>query len=71
MNLRSVGIDDPLEPLGIAAGAFLLLAGLATVAGAPWTVHASIVSAVIQVVGALLMALVGAGLVFISWTGRE
>ncbi|MFC6863992.1 hypothetical protein ACFQGE_11045 [Halomicroarcula sp. GCM10025817] len=71
MNLRSEYVTDTLEPLGVGVGAFLVLAALGTIAGAPWATHASVASAVVQVVGAVLMAVVGLGLAYVSWTGRE
>jgi hypothetical protein len=58
--------DDLLEPVGIGVGVLLVLVGLATVAGTPWTTKASVAAAVIQVVGALGTAAVGAGLVWLA-----
>lgn len=58
--------DDRLEPIGIGVGVLLVLVGLATVAGAPWTTKLSIGAAVLQVVGALATAAVGAGLVWLA-----
>ena len=66
MNVLPDYFDDSLEPLGIGAGVFLVLAALGTVAGAPWTTHASLSTVVLQLVGAVLMALVGASLVYLS-----
>lgn len=58
--------DDRLEPIGIGVGVLLVLVGLATVAGTPWTTKGSIGAALLQVVGALATAAVGAGLVWLS-----
>ena len=55
--------DDRLEPVGIGLGVLLVLVGLVTVAGTPWTTKGSIGAAALQVVGALATAAVGAGLV--------
>lgn len=63
--------EDTIEPLGVATGAFLVLVGLGTVAGAPWTTAASGAVAVLKVLGALLTVALGAGLAHLSWTGRE
>jgi hypothetical protein len=60
--------DDTLEPIGIAVGVLLVLVGLATVAGMPWTTKATVAAAAVQVVGALGTAAIGAGLV---WLSRE
>jgi multidrug resistance efflux pump len=58
--------DDHLEPVGVAVGVFLVLVGLTTVAGMPWTTKATIAAAVVQIVGALATVAVGAGLVWLS-----
>lgn len=71
MSALSDSVTDSLEPLGVGVGAFLVLAALGTIAGAPWATHASIGSAVVQVVGAVLMAVVGLGLAYVSWAGRQ
>lgn len=58
--------DDTLEPVGIAVGVLLVLVGLATVAGMPWTTKATMAAAAVQVVGALGTAAIGAGLVWLA-----
>lgn len=63
--------DDKIEPLGIAAGTFLVLAGLGTVVGAPWTTNPDGLAVAIQILGSLATAALGAGLAYLSWTGRE
>ena len=70
MNVLTDGFDDPLKPLGVAGGAFLVLAAAGTILGAPWTTQATIGGAIVQVVGSLLMALLGAGLAYISWNDQ-
>jgi len=67
MNALTDGLDDPLTPLGVAGGVFLVLAAIGTVAGQPWTTQATMGGAVVQVVGALLMAVLGAALAYVSW----
>lgn len=59
--------DDPLRPFGVAAGVFLVFAAAGTIIGAPWATQASLSGAGIQVLGSLAMAIVGAGLAYISW----
>jgi hypothetical protein len=59
---------DRLEAVGIAVGVFLVLVGLGTVAGFPWATKGDTAAAVLQVVGALGTAAVGAGLVWLSRT---
>jgi hypothetical protein len=66
--LQDVEFQDRLELLGLVTGAFLVLAGLGTVAGTPWTHKASIAASVIQVLGALGTAGIGAGLIWLVRT---
>lgn len=58
--------SDRLEPVGVLVGVFLVLVGLGTVAGMPWITKGNALAAVLQVVGALAMAGIGAGLVWLS-----
>jgi hypothetical protein len=68
MNVLTDGLDDPLKPLGTIAGVLLVLAAVGTILGAPWATQATLASALIRVLGALLMGLLGAGLAYLSWT---
>lgn len=70
MQLRD-RFEDRLEVLGIGAGVFLVLVGLGTIAGTPWTVMNDTVAAGLQMVGVIGMMAIGAGLAYLSWTGRE
>lgn len=63
--------DDALEPLGVAAGAFLVLAGLGTVLGAPWATNPDLLAVFVNVIGSLATVALGVGLAYLSWTGRE
>jgi hypothetical protein len=58
--------EDPLEPLGVAAGALLVLIGLATIAGQPWEIK-PMAPAAVQVLGALATAAIG---VLLAWISR-
>lgn len=58
--------DDRLEPFGVAAGVFLVLVGIGTIAGAPWAIKGSMGAAALQILGALATAALGAGLVWLS-----
>lgn len=69
-QLQDVEFEDRLELFGLAAGVFLVVVGLATVAGAPWTHKASLGASVLQVLGALGTVAVGAGLVWLARTER-
>ncbi|MBV0924449.1 hypothetical protein KTS45_09570 [Halomicroarcula limicola] len=66
MTTFTSGLDDPLKPIGLTAGAFLVLAALGTIVGAPWATHANMASAILQVVGAVLTIGVGALLAYLS-----
>jgi len=68
MNALTDGLEDPLKPLGVAGGVFLVLAAAGTIVGAPWTTQATIGGAVVQVLGAALMGVLGAALAYVSWT---
>lgn len=70
MNPFADRFEDTLEPLGVATGVFLVLVGLAVVAGLPWTVK-PLTAAVIAIVGAIGTIGVGVGLAYLSWTGGE
>jgi len=63
--------DWPLKPLGAVVGVFLVLAALGTIIGAPWTTSITVVVGIIQVLGALLMAALGVGLVYLSLFGDQ
>lgn len=60
--------SDLLEPVGIAVGVLLVLVALGTLAGAPWATKGNAVAAVIQVVGVVATAAIGAFLVWLSRT---
>jgi hypothetical protein len=63
--------EDSMEPLGVLAGAFLVLAGLGTVAGTPWTTNPDTLAVALKIIGSLATAALGAGLAYLSWTGRR
>lgn len=63
--------EDPLEPLGILAGGFLVLVGLATLVGMPWSYNNNLLAAVGQILGTLGTIAVGAGLVWLAQTRRD
>ena len=61
-------ISDTFEPLGIAVGGFLVLVALGTLVGTPWQTNNDAVVSAVQLVGVLLTAAVGVGLV---WLARQ
>ncbi|WP_336357518.1 hypothetical protein [Haloarcula sp. CGMCC 1.6347] len=60
-------LAQPLRPLGVTVGVLLVVATLAAVAGTPWQTHASMAAAIVQMVAAVLMSVLGVGLAYISW----
>jgi len=62
--------DWPLKPFGAVVGVFLVFAALGTIIGAPWTTSISAAVGIVQVFGALLMAALGVGLVYLSVLGE-
>jgi len=60
--------DDRLEPVGIAVGVLLVLIGIATVAGTPWTVKGDAIASALQVLGVVLTVGIGVLLVWLSRT---
>lgn len=71
MNALTERFDDVAEPLGIGVGVLLVLIGLGTVSGAPWATNQSVLATVVQLIGVLLTIALGAGLAYVSWSGRE
>jgi hypothetical protein len=58
--------EDRLTTLGLVVGVSLVLVGLATALGTPWT-QGNFLAGLVQVVGAVLAVLIGAGL---AWLAR-
>lgn len=57
---------DRLATLGAAVGVFLVLVGVATIVGTPWT-QGDLLAGVVQMVGAAFAVLIGAAL---AWLAR-
>ncbi len=62
--------DDPLTPIGILVGAFLIVAAIGTFATAPWQYHGSTAVTVLRLVGTVGMLAVGVGLIYVAWGAR-
>jgi protein-S-isoprenylcysteine O-methyltransferase Ste14 len=60
--------EDRLELIGLGVGALLVLIGLGTLVGQPWTQTLSTLAWLGQVVGAVLAIGIGAGLVWLTRT---
>lgn len=65
--MATLDVEDQLEPLGILAGALLVIFGLGTIAGVPWETK-PIAPFLVQLVGVVAMIAIGAALVWISRT---
>lgn len=64
-------LEDPLEPLGVAVGALLVLIGIATLVGTPWSYKsASALIMIGQILGALAAIAIGAGLAWLVYTQK-
>jgi hypothetical protein len=57
---------DKMRVLGVGLGAFILLAGLATLVGMPWRHIGGLGVAVLRALGAIVSLGVGAGLVWLA-----
>lgn len=67
----NISLEDPLEPLGLAVGVFLVLVGIATLAGTPWVYKSgSVVVMIGQAFGALCAIGIGAGLAWLVTTQK-
>ncbi|MBO4247486.1 MULTISPECIES: hypothetical protein [Halomicrobium] len=70
MNALTERFDDLAEPLGIGTGVVLVLIGLGTVAGTPWTTNGSLMVSVLQMLGVVATIALGVALASLSWNGR-
>lgn len=65
--MNVVDVKDTLEPLGIAVGALLVLVGIGTLVGQPWATSNSMGAVVLQIIGILVLFVLGAGLAWLSY----
>jgi L-asparagine transporter-like permease len=61
--------EDRLELLGLLVGAFVVIAGLGSLAGAPWATAQSTGPAVIRVAGIILMIALGVTIIVFTRSG--
>lgn len=66
MNGFTDRFSDRLEPVGVAGGAFLVVIGLLTAVGMPWTTNGSAAVSVLQLLGILGTVAIGVGLVWLA-----
>lgn len=65
--MDAIQFEDRLEPLGILTGALLVATALGTLAGTPWTTANSGIVVGLQILGVLVTAVIGGGLVWLSF----
>ena len=58
--------DDLTEPIGVGVGVLLVLIGLGTLSGTPWTTNGDLIASALQIVGVLLTIGLGVGLAYVS-----
>ena len=59
--------DDPLTPLGVLVGLFLILVGVGTIVTAPWQYQPSTTVTVLRIIGTVGTILIGIGMIYIAW----
>jgi ABC-type xylose transport system permease subunit len=62
--------EDTLELLGILFGAFVVVVGLGSLAGTPWTTTEKTTAVAVQTAGIFLTIAVGVVLVLVAYTGE-
>lgn len=60
-------VDDPLVPLGVLVGTFLVLAGLGTAITAPWQYYGDTRVTILRILGTIGIVLIGLGLIYVAW----
>jgi hypothetical protein len=65
--MEAIQFEDKLEPLGILTGAILVLMGLGTLVGQPWTTTGSAAVSVLQLLGVGLTVAIGVALAWLSY----
>ena len=59
--------DDPLIPIGIVVGAFLIVAGISTLVTAPWQHQGQTLVTLLRILGTIGTILIGLGLIYVVW----
>jgi hypothetical protein len=66
MNLP-VDFEDRLAVLGVLVGAFVIVVGLGTLLGTPWTTTGSTSVVIVQLVGVVATIAIGVALIVITY----
>jgi hypothetical protein len=62
--------EDTLELLGVLLGVFVVVVGVGSLVGTPWTTTEDTTAAAVQTVGIFLTIAVGVVLVVVAYTGE-
>ena len=65
--MKTIGVTDKLEVLGVLVGAFLVVTALGTLLGTPWAYSDSTLASVIQLDGVVAMIAIGVGLAWLVY----
>ncbi len=68
--MEAIQFEDTLEPVGILTGALLVLMGLGTLIGQPWSTTNDTVVLLLQLLGVVLTVGIGVGLAWLSYVGE-
>ena len=63
----SIDIEDRLSLLGLLVGVFVVVVGLGTLLGTPWTTTESSTAVVVQLVGIVATVAVGVVLILVTY----
>lgn len=63
----AIEFEDNLAVLGVLAGAFVIVVGLGTLLGQPWTTTESTSAALVQMVGILATIAIGVVLIVLTY----
>lgn len=58
---------DPLVPLGVLVGLFLIAVGVGTLVTAPWQYYGSQAVTILRIIGTIGTILIGIALIYVVW----
>ena len=62
-----MNVEDRLTAIGVGLGAFVILAGLGTLLGLPWTTTEDTAAAAVQMVGIVVTIAIGVVLIALTY----
>lgn len=63
----AIDFEDRLAMLGVLVGGFVIVVGLGTLLGTPWTTTGSTLAVVVQMVGIVATVAVGIALIVVTY----